>query len=154
VGQRSVTQETFGGEWQVVHGSGESVEVITPFHRIALAARHAAFKNEPLKPGDQEQMLQDLKDRLVFAVQLLGARPDFARHYKPRLLLGAGAEVEPVLAQHDHTALRRDDGRYLAHGTYWFPTKDVTGTSRVTLVIRDAESRPVTRFVVDLARMR
>jgi hypothetical protein len=50
--------------------------------------------------------------------------------------------------------LRRDDGRYLAHGTYWFPTKDVTGTARVTLVVRDAESRPVTRFVVDLARMR
>ena len=42
-GQRSVINETFGGEWRVVQGSGESVEVVTPFHRLALAARHAAF---------------------------------------------------------------------------------------------------------------
>lgn len=154
LGQRSVTQESFGGEWRIVNGSGESVEVITPFHRIALAARHAAFKNEPLKPQDQERMLQDLKDRLMFSVQLVGSRPDFARHYKPRLLLATGTEVQPVVAQHDHTALRRNDGRYLANGTYWFPTKDLSSTSRVTLVVRDPDGEAVAQFVVDLARMR
>ena len=154
LGQRSVTQESFGSEWRIVNGSGESVDVITPFHRIALAARHAAFKNEPLKPQDQDRMLQDLKDRLMFAVQLVGSSPDFARHYKPRLLLATGAEVQPVIAQHDHTALRRPDGRYLANGTYWFPTKDLSNTSRVTLVVRDPDGEAVARFVVDLARMR
>ena len=154
VGQRSVTQEAFGGEWRVVQGSGESVEVITPFHRIALAARHAAFKNEPLKDADQARMLEDLKDRVMFWVQLVGPRPDFARYYKPRLLVPNGQEIEPAVAQNERTAIRQEDGRYLARCMYWFPTKDVTGTSRVTLVIRDSESQPVSRFVIDLTRMR
>lgn len=154
LGQRSVTQETFGAEWRVLNGSEESVEVMTPFHRIALAARHAAFKNEPLKSEDQERMLLDLKDRLMFSVQLLGPRPDFARYYRPRLLLADGREVEPAVAQNDRTALRREDGRYLAHCTYWFPAKDVTGTSRLTLAVRDPEGQSVARFVIDLARMR
>ena len=47
-GQRSVTSETFGTEWRVVNGGGESVSVMTPFHRLALAARHSTFKGEPL----------------------------------------------------------------------------------------------------------
>jgi hypothetical protein len=153
VGQRSVTNETFGGEWRIVQGSGESVEVVTPFHRLALAARNAAFKNEPLKPQDQEKMLTELKDRLMFWVYLHGPSEQFARHFSPRLLVD-DREIEPALVQNERTAVRQDNGRYLARCVYWFPTKDLTGTSRPVLEVRDAEGQPVTRFAIDLARMR
>jgi hypothetical protein len=153
VGQRSVINETFGGEWRIVQGSGESVEVVTPFHRLALAARNAAFKNEPLKPQDQEKMLTELKDRLMFWVYLQGPSEQFARHFSPRLLVD-DREIEPALVQNERTAVRQDNGRYLARCVYWFPTKDLTGTSRPVLVVRDAEGQPVTRFAIDLARMR
>lgn len=153
VGQRSVTSETFGQEWRVVSGSGESVTVITPFHRLALAARNATFKNEPLKPQDQERMLQDLKERLVFWVDLHGPREDFARHLSPRLRAG-NREIEPVLVQNERTAMRRDDGRYLARCLYSFPTKDLNGTARLLLVVRDPDGQPVARFPIDLGQMR
>ncbi len=153
VGQRSVINETFGGEWRIVQGSGESVEVVTPFHRLALAARNAAFKNEPLKPQDQEKMLTELKDRLMFWVYLQGPSEQFARHFSPRLLVDE-REIEPALVQNERTAIRQDNGRYLARCVYWFPTKDLTGTSRPVLVVRDSEGQPVTRFAIDLAGMR
>jgi len=153
VGQRSVINETFGGEWRIVQGSGESVEVVTPFHRLALAARNAAFKNEPLKPQDQEKMLTELKDRLMFWVYLHGPSEQFARHFSPRLLVD-DREIEPALVQNERTAIRQDNGRYLARCVYWFPTKDLTGTSRPVLVVRDSEGQPVTRFAIDLAGMR
>jgi len=153
VGQRSVTSETFGGEWRILHGSGESVEIVTPFHRLALAARHAAFKNEPLKPQDQEKMLTELKDRLMLWVYLHGPSEQFARHFTPRLVVD-DREIEPALVQNERTAIRQDNGRYLARCVYWFPTKDLTGTARPVLVVRDAEGQPVTRFAIDLTRMR
>jgi hypothetical protein len=152
-GQRSVINETFGGEWRIVQGSGESVEVVTPFHRLALAARNAAFKNEPLKPQDQEKMLTELKDRLMFWVYLQGPSEQFARHFSPRLLVD-DREIEPALVQNERTAVRQDNGRFLARCVYWFPTKDLTGTSRPVLVVRDAEGQAVSRFAIDLARMR
>jgi len=152
-GQRSVINETFGGEWRVEQGSGESVEVVTPFHRLALAARHAAFKNEPLKPQDKEKLLTELKDRLMFWVYLQGPSEQFARHFSPRLLVD-DREIEPALVQNERTAVRQDNGRYLARCVYWFPTKDLTGTSRPVLVVRDAEGQAVSRFAIDLARMR
>ncbi len=159
-GQRSVINETFGGEWRVVQGSGESVEVVTPFHRLALAARHAAFKNEPLKPQDKEKLLTELKDRLMFWVYLEGPSEQFARHFSPRLLvddremLVDDREIEPALVPHERTAVRQANGRSLARCVYWFPTKDLTGTSRPVLVVRDAEGQAVSRFAIDLARMR
>ena len=153
VGQRSVTSETFGDEWRVVSGSGESVTVITPFHRLALAARNAAFKHEPLKPQDQERMLRELKERLVFWVDLRGPREDFARHLNPRLLAG-DREIEPALVQNERTAVRRDDGRYLARCVYSFPTKDLSATTRLSLVVRDSDGQPVARFPIDLGQMR
>lgn len=153
LGQRSVTSETFGEEWRVVTGSGESVTIMTPFHRLALAARHAAFKNEPLKPQDQARMLQDLKERLVFWVHLHGPREDFARHLSPRLLAGDRV-IEPALVQNERTAARRSDGSYLARCVYSFPTKDVNGTARLSLVVRDPDGQPVARFPIDLGRMR
>jgi hypothetical protein len=152
-GQRSVTDETFGGEWRVVGRSGESVTVLTPFYRLALVARHAAFRNEPVKPQDEQRALREVKERLVLSVHLLGDRPDFARHLRPRVLV-ADREIEPALVQNEHTPARRDDGRYLARCLYWFPSQELSGTARLTLVVRDPNGQVVARFPIDLATMR
>lgn len=153
LGQRSVTQEDFGAEWQVVNPAGERVTVVTPFYRLAVAARHAAFKNEPLRVRDQERALAEVRNRLRFLVELRGGREDFARHYTARLRVGE-RELMPTLVQNEHTAWRGPDGAFRARCEYWFPTAGLTGRERVTLEVRDAEGRPVTRFVVELARMR
>jgi hypothetical protein len=153
VGERSVTSEVFGAEWRVGDDGGPSVTVITPFHRLALAARHAAFKGEPLKPEDRDRMLQELKDRLMLWVSLRGPREDFARHLAPRLLLGE-REIQPVMVQNERTAVRQEGGGFLARNVYWFPTKDLTGTSRPTLVVRDPDGQVVARFAIDLGKMR
>ncbi len=154
VGQRSVTTETgFDGEWRVENAAGENLTVITPFYRLALAARNAAFKNEVMKPQDRDKMLRDLRERLMFWVHLQGTREDFARYYTPRLLAG-DLEIEPVFVQNERTGLRQTNGSFLARSIYAFPTKDVTGKSKVVLVIRDPEGQLVSRFAVDLAKMR
>ena len=154
LGQRSVTSEaSFDAEWRVENQAGESVTVITPFHRLALAARNAAFKNETVKPQEQSKLLESLRDRLMFWVNLHGGREDFARYYSPRLLVG-DVEVEPVFVQNERTGLRQANGSFLARSIYTFPTKDVTDKSRVVLVIRDAEGQLRSRFAVDLSRMR
>ena len=155
VGQRSVTMESgFDAEWRVDNPpTGESLTVMTPFYRLALAARNAAFKNEPVKPQDQSKMLQALRDRLMFWVQLHGTREDFARYYVPRLVVG-DLELEPVFVQNERTGLRQANGSFLARSVYAFPTRDLTGTSKVVLLIRDPEGHLVSRFTVDLAKMR
>lgn len=154
VGQRSVTSEAgFDTEWRVDNAAGESLTVITPFHRLALAARNAAFKNEVVKPQDQTKLLESLRDRLMLWVHMHGTREDFARYYAPRLLVG-DLEVEPVFVQNERTGLRQANGSFLARSVYAFPTKDVTGTSKVVLVIRDPEGQLKSRFALDLAKMR
>ena len=153
VGARSVTQESFDAEWRVANPSGDSVTVVTPFHRIVMAARHAAFKNEPLKPDEPEKLLKSQQDRLVILAQLRGPREDFARFYAPRLLV-SDREIEPAFIQNERSAARQEDGRYLARCVYGFPTQYLTGTSRVALVVRDADGRDVSRFTIDLSTMR
>lgn len=159
LGQRSATSEApFDVEWRVTNGAGEVAMVVTPFYRIALAARHAAFKNEPLAPAEREKLLREQKDRLPFWVLLRGGREDFARHYAPRLLVGdrdgGEREIAPSFVQNERTALKQDGGMFLARCVYGFPTKEFTGTARGTLVVRDAEGREVSRFALDLSRMR
>ena len=46
VGAQSTTRDSFDTEWRVANPAGDSLTVITPFHRLVLAARNAAFKNE------------------------------------------------------------------------------------------------------------
>ena len=48
VGASSISEETFDAEWRVSSGGPEGVTVLTPFHRLAVAARYAACKNETL----------------------------------------------------------------------------------------------------------
>lgn len=152
-GERSVTQEAFGDEWRVKNAAGHVAMVMTPFHRLALAARQSAFRKDPLKPRERERILKEQRDRLVFWVQLKGPREDFARFYAPRLVAGA-RQIEPAFAQNERTPGRGDDGKFVAHCVYAFPTKALTETSTVVLLVRDADGRDVTTFPVDLASMR
>lgn len=153
LGRRSITTETFEGEWRVAGGTGESVIVITPFYRLVVAARHAAFKNEPVRPGDRDKMLAELKDRLLLWVHLRGKSEDFARYYTPRLVV-EDREIEPAFVQNERTSLPQEGGAFLARSVYAFPNKELTPTSRVVLVVRDPDGALVTRFTIDLAKMR
>ena len=153
VGRRSVTLETFDAEWRVANAAGESVTVITPFHRLVLAARHAAFRNEKMKPDEPGLLLREQQGRLVVWAELRGPREDFARFLAPRLVLRE-REIEPAFVQNERTAARQDPGGYRARCLYGFPIRDLTGKSRVLLVVRDADGRDVSRFTIDLSTMR
>jgi hypothetical protein len=154
VGQRSVTTEArFDTEWRVENPTGESVTVITPFHRLALASRHSAFKNEPLKPQDQDKVIQEVRERLVVWVELHGPRADFARYYAPRLLM-AEREIEPAFVQNERTGLRRANGSFLVRSVYAFPSREITGDAKLVLVIKNPEGQLISRFAIDLAKMR
>jgi hypothetical protein len=153
VGRRSVTDENWSGEWRVDAGAGQHVDVMTPFHRLALAARNSAFQDRALKPRDVESALKDQEGKLVFWATLRGRRVDFARHYAPTLL-ARQQEIKASFAQNEHTALRGDDGQYTARCLYVFPAADIDPTAIVMLVVRDVEDQDVARFAVDLSRMR
>jgi hypothetical protein len=154
VGQRSVTTEArFDTEWRVEHPSGESVTVITPFYRLALASRNATFKNEPMKPQDQDKILQDVRERLTVWVELHGPRADFARYYAPRLLV-ADREIEPSFVQNERTGLARGNGSYLARSVYAFPNREIAGDAKLVLVIKNPEGQLISRFAIDLGKMR
>ena len=152
-GERSVTAEAFDAEWRVAGATGETATVLTPFHRLAIAARHAAFNGKPLRPGEPAKILKENRDRLVFWISLRGPSEAFARHYVPKLLVG-DREIKPSFVQNERTAIRQDDGAYLARCVYGFPTKEVKGRERVALVIGNGDGREVSRFTIDLALMR
>ncbi|HEY7517155.1 MAG TPA: hypothetical protein VIE36_02605 [Methylomirabilota bacterium] len=152
-GERSVTADGFDAEWRVAGAAGETATVITPFHRLAIAARHAAFNGKPLRPGEPAKILKENRDRLVFWISVRGPSEDFARHYVPKLLVG-DREIKASFVQNERTAMRQDDGRYLARCVYGFPTRDVKGRERVALVIGNGDGREVSRFTIDLALMR
>jgi hypothetical protein len=151
-GERSTTRDGLGDEWRVRNATGDVALVMTPFHRLALAARHAAFRKDQLTPRERNRLLKE-QDRLVFWVDLTGPREDFARFYTPRLIAGA-RHVEASFTQNERTAARRADGRYLARCVYGFPVKALSGTSKIVLVVRDGDGRDVTSFTIDLASMR
>ena len=153
VGEHSVTADAFGAEWSVAGAHGERAVVLTPFHRLAIAARHARFSGKPLKSGDRDKILREAEDRLVFRVSLRGDAPDFARYYVPRLMVG-DREIKASFVQNEHTAVRQDDGGYLARCVYGFPTREVKGGERLALIVADGDGRDVTRFTIDLASMR
>ena len=152
-GERSTADEDFDAEWSIDGASGERAVVMTPFHRLAIAARHASFSGKPLKPADSEKILRESRDRLVFWVSLRGKSEDFARHYVPRLVAG-DREIKASFVQNERTAIRQDDGAYLARCVYGFPTRDVKGRERLALVVVDPDGRDVSRFTIDLADMR
>jgi hypothetical protein len=154
VGQRSVSTEArFDTEWRIENPTGESVTVMTPFYRLALASRNAAFKNEPMRPQDQDKLLQQVRDRLMVWVELHGPKEDFARYYTARLLL-ADREIEPSFVQNERTGLRRANGSFLARSVYAFPNREITPDAKLVLVIRDPGGQQVSRFAIELGKMR
>lgn len=153
VGTSSITTEAFDAEWRVSNGGGESVTVITPFHRLAIAARNAAFKDEPLKPAEPDRLLRQDSNRLVLLVQLRGRDERFARFYTPRLIAGA-RQIKPTFVQNEQTAARQEDGAYVARCVYRFPARDLAETANVALVVADSDGREVSRFDIALSTMR
>jgi len=152
-GEKSVGNDAFDTEWRVNNDRGESVSVLTPFHRLVVAARHATFNGKPLKPGDPEKLLKEQRDRLVLLLELRGGSEDFARYYAPRLLVG-DREIKPTFVQNERTANRQEDGRYLARCVYGFPARDVDGKGQASLIVADGSGRDVSRFAIDLGKMR
>jgi hypothetical protein len=152
-GERSVTTEAFDREWRVTNGGGETATVVTPFHRLTVAARHATFKNDPLKPAEVDRVLKEDAGRLVVWVNLRGRAEDFARFYVPRLEAG-DRQIKATFVQNERTAARQEDGAYMARCVYGFPIQDLTGKARVALVVADPDGHDVSRFTIDLASMR
>lgn len=148
-----VTLESFRAEWRVTDGKGDTVVVVTPFHRLAMAARNAAFKDEDVGPRDLTKLLRAERDRLEIWATLRGAREDFARRLRPELSAGDRV-IKAAFVQNEHTPARSGDGGYVARCVWWFPTKELSGTSRLSLVVRDADGREVNAFTIDLSRMR
>jgi|SRR5882724_1720602 hypothetical protein len=153
LGRRSVVSEEFGAEWRARNASGETLIVMTPFHRLALAARNAAFKGEALKPKDIDNAVKETGGKLTVWVTLKGGTPDFARFYAP-LLLDGKTEIKPSFVQNERTALRAEDGAYAARCLYVFPAAGLSGTGRFTLVVRNPDEKEVSTFTVDLSAMR
>ena len=154
VGKKSIVEEQFGGEWRLKDGSGQTLVVMTPFHRLALAARNSAFRSQEMKPKDVQSVIKDAEGKLNFRVMLRGGtKTDFARFYSPTLLAGS-QEVKASFVQNERTALREEDGRYAAQCVYEFPADKVDPKGRVVLVVKDADEREVAKFTVDLAAMR
>jgi len=58
-GKKSIVLEEFGAEWRLRDASGQTLVVMTPFHRLALAARNSAFRGEEIKPRDIESVLKE-----------------------------------------------------------------------------------------------
>ena len=61
---------------------------------------------------------------------------------------------ERSFVQNERTAHRQDNGRYLARCVYGFPTADLDGRARASLIVVDGDGRDVSTFALDLAKMR
>lgn len=150
-GKRSIVNEEFGAEWTVGNGPGQKVTIMTPFHRLALAARNAAFRGQDLKPRDIESLLKD-DGRIVLWVTLRGAKADFARFYTPTLV--GGQDIKPAFTQNERTAQRQQDGSYSARCMYVFPVQELNPRGKATLIVKDHDEKPVAKFTLDFAVMR
>ncbi len=153
-GQRGIVNEDFGREWRTANAAGENLTVVTPFFRLAQAARNAAFKNGTLRQREIDSLLREHQGRLLFWAHLRGGQEDFARWYRPVLMVQGKGEIKPSFVQNERTAIRQADGRFLSRSIYAFPTADLDGKGRVTLLVRGHEDREVSRFTVDLSVMR
>jgi hypothetical protein len=152
-GEKSVNDDAFGAEWRVQNGAGDTATVLTPFHRLVVAARHATFNGKPLKSGEPQRILREDRERLVIWVQLRGGAADFARRYAPRLVVG-DREIKAAFVQNERTAARQEDGRYLAGCVYGFPSRDLDGRAKASLIVADGDGRDVSRFAIDFGKMR
>jgi hypothetical protein len=154
-GTASLTQDEFAEEWQLQLPSGEEIVVSTPFSRLALAARQATMKGEALTEKQQQEQIDRGKGRIQLLVTMYGASRDFARWFRPVLLVG-GREVKPTFAQNEQTPLFVATNRFAARNVYVFPLEGLPTNGTVTLVVRAAppDHKEVLRARLDLAKFR
>jgi hypothetical protein len=152
-GTRGLTQEDFGEEWHL-RPKGAEVVVSTPFSRLALAARQAAQKGEPLTDKQRQDQLDRGRGRIQFVVTLFGRGVDFARWFQPLLRVG-DREVKPTFAQNERTAIRLEDGRFAARNVYVFPLEGLPPRGTVVLVVTNQQDqKEVWRGALDLGQFR
>ena len=153
-GTGSITREEFGDEWRLVLPGGEEIVVTTPFSRLAIAARQASFKGEPLTDKQRQEQIDRSKGKLQLLVTLYGRQVDFARWYQAVLRVGQ-REVKATFNQNERTALRVEDGRFAARSVFVFPLEGLPPGGTVTLVVRNApDQKEVLRTPLDLSKMR
>jgi hypothetical protein len=152
-GTRGMTEEDFAEEWHL-RPAGAEVVVTTPFSRLALAARQAAQKGDPLTDKQVQEQLDRGRGRIQFVVTLFGRAADFARWYQPLLRVG-DREVKPTFAQNERSPLRLEDGRYAARNVYVFPLEGLPPRGTVVLVVTNAQDKKeVWRASLDLGQFR
>jgi hypothetical protein len=153
-GKRSIVSDELGAEWKVSgERAGQTLIVMTPFHRLALAARNAAFKSQELPPKEIDDLLRDHEGRLTLWAALEGGKADFARFYTPVLVSGR-QEIKPSFRQNERTGRREDNGSYTARCVYVFPTAELKPNDTLVLIVRDSDDRQVAKFTLDLSAMR
>jgi hypothetical protein len=154
-GTASLTKDEFAVEWQLRLPSGEEVVVSTPFSRLALAARQAAIKGESLTDKQQQEQFDRGKGRIQLLVTMYGRSRDFARWYRPVLLVG-GREIKPSFAQNEQTPLFLGEGRFAARNVYVFPLEGLPANGPVTIVVRSAppDHKEVLRASLDFGKFR
>lgn len=154
MGRQSIISDRFGAEWRVSgDGAGEGLVVMTPFHRLALAARNSAFKSQELKPKDVDALLKAEEGKLTFWATLKGTKDDFARFLTPVLVNGQ-QQIKATFTQNERTARREEDGAYTARCLYVFPAEGLKPGEPLTLIVKDTDGKPVAKFTVDLSSMR
>lgn len=154
MGKRSIVSGAFDAEWSVSGAeAGQALMVMTPFHRLALAARNSAFKSQELKPQDVEALLKEQAGTLTLWATLRGGAADFARFYTP-LLVSGREQIKPSFTQNERTARREDDGSYTARCMYVFPSGGLKPNDTVTLIVKGSDDKQVAKFTVDLSAMR
>jgi hypothetical protein len=154
-GTAAVTREDFEEEWRLPLPDGGEIVVSTPFSRLALAARQAAVKGEPLSDSDRQEQIDRGKGRIQLLVTMLGTQRNFARWYQPVLRVGE-REVKPSFVQNERTPLRLDDGRLAARNVYVFPLEELPKKGTVTLIVRGAppDHKEVLRAPIDFGKFR
>ena len=153
-GKRSVVSDEFGAEWKVKgDGPGQVLMVMTPFHRLALAARNSAFKSQELPQKEVDELLRDQENRLTLWAALEGSKADFARFYTP-VLMSARQEIKPTFRQNERTGRREDNGTYTARCLYVFPAGELKPNETLVLIVKDLDDKQVAKFTVDLSAMR
>lgn len=154
-GTASLTQEDFAEEWRLPLPDGAEIVVSTPFSRLALAARQAAMKGEPLGDKDRQEQIDRGKGRIQLLVTMFGKERDFARWYQAALRVG-DREVKASFVQNERTPLRLEDGRLAARNVYVFPLEELPAKGTVTLVVRGAppDHKEVLRAALDVGKFR
>lgn len=154
-GTASLAQEDFADEWRLALPGGEEIVVTTPFSRLALAARQAAMKGEPLSARDRQEQIARGVGRIQLMVTMFGRTRDFARWYQPALRVG-DREVKATFVQNERSPLPLPDGRYAARNVYVFPLEGLPATGTATLIVRGAppEQKEILRAAIDLGAFR